>query len=108
VSLQATFGANVRHYRKAEGLTQGELAERVDLSLDMIGKIERGATAPSFETIEKLADALNTQEAVFFGPHLMAIPTGERGRLLKRINIHLSRMNEDELAQAEKVLAALG
>lgn len=108
MSLKETFGANLRHYRKAEGLTQTGLAEKVGLSLDMIGRLERGLTAPSFETIEKLAKVLNIPEAALFGPNLMALPTGERGRLLKRINVHLSRMNEDELAKAEKVLEALG
>lgn len=107
MSLKQTFGANVRQYRKAEGLTQDDLAEKADLSLDMIGRLERGVTAPSFETIERLAAVLNIPEAVLFGHHLMTVPTGERGRLLKRIHLHLSKMNEDQLAQAEKVLAAL-
>lgn len=105
---QGTFGANLRHYRKAKGLTQTGLEEKVGLSLDMIGRLERGLTAPPFETIEKLANVRNIPEPALFGPNLMALPTGERGRLIKRINVRLSRMKEDELAQAERVLEALG
>lgn len=107
MSLKQTIGANIRHYRKAEGLTQAQLAERVDLSTDMIGKIERGLTGPSYEKVEVLAQVLNVPEAALFSPTVMTLPTGERGRLLKKINIHLSRLNEEQLAQAEKVLAAL-
>ena len=107
MTLKQTVGANLRHYRKSEGLTQAELAERSDLSTDMIGKIERGLTGPSYENIEVLAKVLNIPEAALFGSNVMALPSGERGRILKKINLHLSRMNEEALAKAEKVLAAL-
>ena len=107
MSLKETFGANLRQYRKAERLTQSELAERADLSLDMIGRIERGIAAPSFETVERLAGALSVPEETLFGAFPVPVPSGERGRLLRRINIRLSRMNEDTLSRAEKLLAAL-
>ena len=36
------------------GNTQAQLAEATDLSLEIIGRLERGVTAPSFETISAL------------------------------------------------------
>lgn len=36
-----------------------------------------------------------------------ALPTGERGRLLQRINIQLSKLNNNELSRAAKMLTAL-
>ncbi|MEM6831978.1 MAG: helix-turn-helix transcriptional regulator, partial [Pseudomonadota bacterium] len=84
-----------------------QLAERADLSTDMIGKIERGLTGPSYESLEVLAKILNIPEAALFSPSVMILPTGERGRILKKINLHLSKMNEDALAKGERVLAAL-
>ena len=41
MTLKATFGANVRHYRQARNLKQHELAEAIDKTSGMIGKIER-------------------------------------------------------------------
>ena len=107
MSLKQDFGANLRQHRKAKGLTQAELADQIDLSIEMISKIERGEAAPSFTTVESLSVALDVPEVAFFGIGLMTIPEGERGRLLAAINRTLSRMNERELARAEKMLAAL-
>lgn len=104
--LKEIFGANVRQHRKSRHLTQAQLAEAVDLSIDMIGKIERGKVGPSFETIERLAAALDVPEVVLFGTGVWSVPTGERGRILQRINRHLSKMNEDELDKVDGILAA--
>jgi hypothetical protein len=37
----------------------------------------------------------------------MTVPPGERGRLLQRINIQLSKLNNNDLARAAKMLTAL-
>lgn len=73
----------------------------------MVGKIERGETAPSFESVEKIAAALDVREAVLFASGTMTVPSGERGRLLQRINIQLLKLNNNDLARAAKMLAAL-
>jgi transcriptional regulator with XRE-family HTH domain len=107
VSLREIFGSNLRHYRKARGLKQRELAERLGLSVNMVGNMERGEAAPSFETIEKIAAALEVPEAALFGADVLTLPTGERGRLLQRINAQLSKLNNDALARAAKLIRAM-
>ncbi|THB67392.1 MAG: PAS domain S-box protein, partial [Desulfovibrio sp.] len=52
--------------RRMAGLTQAELAERADISLEHVSKIERGGGAPSFHTIVALARALETEPANLF------------------------------------------
>jgi hypothetical protein len=37
----------------------------------------------------------------------MTVPTGERGRLLQRINIQLSKLNNNALSRAAKMLTVL-
>ena len=107
MSLTQTFGANVRHYRKARGLSQEEFADAAELSVAMMGKIERGEAAPSFDSVEKIGAALDVPEAILFSAGTMTVPTGERGRLLQRINIQLSKLNNNELSRATKMLTAL-
>ena len=107
MSLTQTFGANVRHYRKARGLSQEAFAEAAELSVAMISKIERGETAPSLESVEKIAVALDVPEAILFSAGTMTVPTGERGRLLQRINIQLSKLNNNALSRTAKMLTAL-
>ena len=65
--LKQIFGSQVRFWRKERGWTQAELADRVDLSADMVGRIERGSAGPSIESIEKLAVVLDVQPALLFG-----------------------------------------
>jgi transcriptional regulator with XRE-family HTH domain len=57
-------------------MTQEGLAERVDLSMETIGKIERGVAAPSFETPERIAEALNLPPLALFGIGKAAVPKG--------------------------------
>ena len=106
MTLREVFGGNLRHYRKAKHMTQSDLADAADLSREMIGRIERGIVAPSFESIEVLARVLEVSEATFFGSGVLAAPAGERGRLLQRINTQLSKLNESDLARVSKMLEA--
>lgn len=106
MNLKEIFGANVRQHRKAKHLTQAELAETVDVSIDTIGKIERGKVGPSFETVESLAAALDVPEVMLFATGVWSVPAGTRGQILQGINRHLSKMNEDELRKVEGILAA--
>ncbi|WP_424547004.1 helix-turn-helix domain-containing protein [Shinella zoogloeoides] len=105
MDLLSLFGANVRHHRKAKGWTLEHLAAAVGVSAVTIGKIERGKAAPLFETAEKIAAALGVSAPVLFGADA-APGDGERARLLTEIHRTLSRMNEDQLDRAAKILKA--
>src|SRR5262249_42517970 len=53
------FGALLRHYRRAAGLTQEQLAERAEIAVHTVSALERGVhQAPHDGTIEQLAEAL--------------------------------------------------
>lgn len=57
------FGALLRRYRLAAGLTQAALAERARMSLAGIGALERGyRRTPQRETLEFLAEALALED----------------------------------------------
>jgi len=50
------FGRKLRDARKEAGLSQGDLADRVELSRTSITNIEKGAQQPSLKLALKLAD----------------------------------------------------
>ncbi len=54
------LGQNIKARRKALGLTQQELAEKTDMSLNFIGKIEVAFSKPSLDKLILLAEALDT------------------------------------------------
>lgn len=51
------FGGLVRQLRDARGWTQEKLAREADLTVTSVSNVERGATKPSAETVEKIAAA---------------------------------------------------
>ncbi len=60
IALAPSFGALLKRYRLATGLTQEELAERAGLSVRAISDLERGLhRSPQKETVNLLADALS-------------------------------------------------
>jgi len=52
------FAARLRKHRDAKGLTQVELAKRAGLGQAMISLLEQGDRKPSWQTICKIAKAL--------------------------------------------------
>jgi transcriptional regulator with XRE-family HTH domain len=57
-TIEKLFAQNMREKRKSLKMTQGDLAEKADLSTNYIGLLERCRKSPSFETMEKIAKAL--------------------------------------------------
>lgn len=52
------LGKKIKKYRKENGLTQQELAEKIDMSTKYIQFIETGKRKPSLKTIYKIVKAL--------------------------------------------------
>ena len=53
-----SIGKNIRKYRLAKKLRQGDLAEKVNLSINYVGAIERGEKMPSLESLIAIINAL--------------------------------------------------
>jgi len=56
--LQQQFGKRLRQLRRQRDITQEKLAQEADISVEFLSNLERGINAPSFETLERLATAL--------------------------------------------------
>lgn len=67
-SLSRLVGANIANRRKLLGMSQERLAEVVGLNQVSVSRMESGALAPRFSTLEKLASALNCPVQDFFRP----------------------------------------
>jgi transcriptional regulator with XRE-family HTH domain len=58
LTLQKRLGLNIATRRKALGWTQEYLAQHMGVDTETISRFERGVTAPSLKSIEKLAGLL--------------------------------------------------
>lgn len=64
--LRKQFGERIKRLRRERDMTQAELAEAAKISVGFVRAIEQAAHAPSFETLESLAQALNVEVIELF------------------------------------------
>ncbi len=62
----ASFGENLRKIRLAKGISQEDLADKADLTLSQVGRIERGVINTSISMVYSLASALEVDPADLF------------------------------------------
>jgi transcriptional regulator with XRE-family HTH domain len=93
VDIKRVVGRNIRMARKAQGLSQLVLAERSELSADFIGKVERGTTSPSIESLKAIATAMNLSLGDLFAGELQADSSQEA--LIELIGLCRGQARED-------------
>jgi len=101
------LGDKIRTLRKKAGMTQKELAERVNLTPSFISQLEKNLISPSLDSLLKLSEKLNTQPVYFLtedesGPlQKMVITPAERQDIrlpaLKGLDIKLQLLVSDVL-----------
>ena len=64
--LYAEIQEMVAHERKMQRITQKELAKRTGLSQANISNIENGATRPTIDSLQKIADAFGKRLIIRF------------------------------------------
>jgi transcriptional regulator with XRE-family HTH domain len=106
MSLQRRFAARIREIRRLRGLTQQQLAERINRSTNAISSLERGLSLPTFETLERLADALNAPVREFFDTDAVD-PDPKREALPTALKTSARGLSLDDLAFAQSMLDLL-
>lgn len=61
-----SLGKRIRLYRNISAISQGKLAEKLDISQHHLGCIERGETAPSMNLTVKICETLDIHPALLF------------------------------------------
>lgn len=73
-SSRMKVGAAIREKRVAAGLSLAELAKRVGVALSTMSKVENGKLSTSFERLESIGRALNSDLAEFLGGRGIPLP----------------------------------
>jgi transcriptional regulator with XRE-family HTH domain len=79
ISLRAVLAFNIKAQRQILGLTQSQLAERVNTSTNYIALIETEKRFPTSEMLERIAAALEIEPPALFSTK--AYPPPEFGTL---------------------------
>lgn len=102
--IRVRFGRLVAAHRRRQGLSQQQLAEQSELSLDTINRVERGVAGVKFSSIDRIAAALKVDPAELFTPDL---PHGYgRRRELSNITARLSTLSDSDLVWVDTLLDA--
>ena len=72
------FGDRIRDGRKAAGLTQRQLADRLGVSNTSISNWEKGLSRPDADMIQKLCESLHLQPNYFYGTETAPAEEGKR------------------------------
>jgi transcriptional regulator with XRE-family HTH domain len=67
--LAAIVGENISRRRKAMGMTQAELAEKLGIGGDSLSRFENGVVSPRIQRLEEIAEALDCAVADLFRKH---------------------------------------
>lgn len=92
-----TLGRNISHERKQQNMTQEQLAEFSDLTVNYLSKIERGiAKKVSAESLYRIAKALNVSMESFFSKEGPIPQKLEKGPYQKQLANYLSTLEVDK------------
>jgi transcriptional regulator with XRE-family HTH domain len=100
MALGRAVGLRVKALRQRRGLSQEELAERIDRSLNAISSIERGRTLPNFTTLERLSEVLGVPVREFFDHQPDASDNPRRARLMSELFSSARELTDADLELA--------
>lgn len=106
MKLQNRVALRIRTNRKRRGFTQDKLAERIDRTGDAVSQLERGKSLPSFETLERLADALDVPIRDFFDIR-RADESTQRIKLMTALLDMAGTLSEKDLQMAVNLLTVV-
>lgn len=64
---KAVFSARLKHVMKEQGITQQELADRINISRQLISQYVNGKSLPRTATLLRISEAFNLSETWFLG-----------------------------------------
>lgn len=93
-TLDRQLGERIARQRRAVGLTQMELAEKVGVQPETLNRIERGKRTPSLRLLMHLSNALELElHEIVRGPEA----EGPRGQIIERLLWFASRLSSEEI-----------
>lgn len=98
-----TIGKNIRKYRLAKKFRQEDLAEKVGLSANYIGMVERGEKIPSLETFIAILNALEVSSDMVLADVIST------GYIVKNslLNEKLSKLSNEDREKIYEVIDTL-
>lgn len=98
------FSQRLIALRKANGMTQADLADRLGISRSAIGNYEQARRDPDFEILDAVADLFDVDVSFLLGRN--DDPKHYPGNRLRSVNVQSSALTDEERAVLEAYRAA--
>ena len=95
---------NIKNFRRERGLTQEELAIRVNVVRQTVSKWEKGVSVPDAELLQKIAEVLEVSVSQLLGQEKEMEHRNEIAEQLSRINEQLAIRNR----RSKRIWTAVG
>ena len=96
--IREILAQNMKAYRQKLGITQPELAERANISINFVGMIEQKRKFPAPEMLDRIAKALEIETPELFTTS--ASPQAELKKLHEEILANLDRAINEAVGKA--------
>ncbi len=106
-ALKSFFASRLRSQRKAAGLSQAELGERIGRTAEAVSNIERCKSLPAIDTLIALADALGVPVQSFLPTSEASTPGRRRLDQESEAAALISQLSDKQLDIAVVQLRAL-
>jgi len=103
-SIEKQIGAKITEIRLTKRLTQAQLAEKVNVSVETISRLERGVSIPSLKTLENIAQSLNTPLKTFFELDARSPKNKAFERELSKLTAFLRTLSIKEISMIHEIL----
>ena len=100
VHLRSILASNIKARRKSLGLTQEKLAEMVNTAPTYIAMIEAGRRTPSFNMIERLAEAFRIDAPELFS--MKNYPSESTSQIHENLMIQFDKFLRAAVIEIEK------
>ena len=102
-------GQRIQEIRKAQGITQNQLAEKLHVSPSFISRIENGSSSLTVDIACEIADALHVARQEIFCDLLINYQTEEVDSISQKIEINIKKFptqKQDEILAVIEFLAS--
>jgi len=106
-TFKKRFGAKVKHYRENAGLSQEQLAEKIDVETSTIAKLETGINFPNAKTIVNLINFFGMEPGELFNFGVGKIVLQSENELLKKVLDELYDYDDAKLEYIYKIIKYL-
>lgn len=108
MELKLHIGQRLKIARKRAGLTQADLAERMQKSVETLSNLERGNALTSLETLGQLASSLNVPLEFFVSGYSTTDGvSSKREAALARMQLEIYALDEKEVELALRLVSAI-